>query len=107
MAYRNVAAFTTKALTAAKPGDTITERVTRGLRFVVGLGVRSWFYRYDWQGAQRQVTFGSWPTMGIAEARARFAELRAARKAGNGTRSRSWPISRPSAARMRLQQHEN
>ena len=76
-----LSAFTAKAIEAAKE-VTLTERISRGLRLVAGKSARTWVYRYDWEARQRQVTLGSWPTMGIAEARRRFAELKAGRKSG-------------------------
>ncbi len=74
-------AFTVKAIEMAKD-VTLTEQISRGLRLVAGKSARTWVYRYDWEARQRQVTLGSWPTMGIAEARRRFAELKAGRKSG-------------------------
>ena len=85
-----LSAFTAKAIEAAKE-VTLTERISRGLRLVAGKSARTWVYRYDWEARQRQVTLGSWPTMGIAEARRRFAELESgAQERRRSCRSYRW-----------------
>lgn len=84
MAYRKLKVFTSLAIESAPKGSTLTEEGTRGLRMRVGFGgTRSWIYRFS--GAEdrlKQVTIGSWPTLGIAEARRKWDELRSRRKSG-------------------------
>lgn len=84
MTHRTLSLFSTRAIEAARPGTTLTEAGSRGLRLKVGkTGARSWIYRFNGEGGRlRQTTLGAYPAMGIGEAREAWAKLRGAKKSG-------------------------
>lgn len=44
---------------------------------------KTWFYRYKFDGKEKWLTIGHFPTMGVAEARTTFNELWEIRKSGD------------------------
>ncbi|MDH3476177.1 MAG: tyrosine-type recombinase/integrase [Rhodospirillales bacterium] len=69
--------FTDKAIAALKPKAERYE-VWEGNGFgcrISRRGVKSWIWLYRFQGKPRRMTFGSYPTMGLATARVRLAEV--------------------------------
>jgi integrase len=66
-------ALTTKAIEAAKAGDSRREMpdpALSGLYLIVQpSGVKSWALRYRHAGKPKKLTLGRWPVMGLADAR--------------------------------------
>ena len=72
---RKINLLTDRAIRTAKPGthndgDGLTLRVGKG-------GQRSWVLRYSWDGTAGNVGLGSYPAVGLKEARALAADRRA------------------------------
>jgi integrase len=80
-------ALTTKAIEAAKPGETrreIPDPALSGLYLIVQpSGAKSWALRYRHGGKPRKLTLGKWPLMGLADARAAAADAVGAVEAGS------------------------
>jgi integrase len=72
-------ALSAKAVANLKSGKY---RDGEGLQFEVKGGSRRWTFSYMWEGRQRELAIGKYPTMSLAEARARRAELRDAKDRG-------------------------
>lgn len=74
-------ALTQATIDATKPRDKrreIPDGRTPGLYLIVQpSGARSWAYRYRVDGRPRKVTFGEYPALGLASARARAAKAKA------------------------------
>ena len=72
---RKINLLTDRAIRTAKPGthndgDGLTLRVGKG-------GQRSWVLRYSWDGTAGNIGLGSYPAVGLKEARALAADRRA------------------------------
>jgi hypothetical protein len=50
-------------------------------------GAKSWMYRFSWGGKRKWMTFGTYPATGLASARTRADEARAAIEAGTDPRT--------------------
>jgi integrase len=75
--------FTAAALRDAKPGTTLTEKTTPGLRLAATSARKSWIFRYvRSDGGKGQVKLGHWPGMSIEAARTAAAAARSLRDAG-------------------------
>lgn len=72
-------ALTDAAVRKAKAGTNLSDGACPGLRIAANAKVSgrgAWFYRYKAQNKLKQVKLGDYPGMGLAEARARWDELR-------------------------------
>jgi integrase len=72
-------ALSAKAVASFKNGK---HRDGEGLQFEVKGGSRRWTFSYSFEGRQRELAIGKYPTMSLAEARAKRAELREAKDRG-------------------------
>lgn len=77
-------AITDTAARQAKPKDkAYTLADTLGLTLYVATnGVRSWHFRFTWLGKQARISLGTYPEVGLKEARARRDEAREQVSAG-------------------------
>ncbi len=60
--------------------------------FVSPKGFRGWRFKYRWQGKEKQLTFGAWPEVSLAEARERRDTAR--RQLRDGKDPGTQPIER-------------
>jgi len=72
-------ALSAKAVASLKAGK---HRDGEGLQFEVKGGSRRWTFSYMFEGRQRELAIGKYPTMSLADARAKRAELRDAKDRG-------------------------
>ncbi|CAN5267014.1 hypothetical protein BH10PSE15_BH10PSE15_18240 [soil metagenome] len=70
--------LTFAAINAAQPRGNAYKLTDRnGLHlFVAATGTKSWRYKYDFGGKERLLTFGRFPDLGLADARALHEEAR-------------------------------
>ena len=61
--------ITAQLIAKAKPGDTLVEEQSPGLRLVVGSSKKSWRYRYRVGASLKQTVLGHYPAMDIPSAR--------------------------------------
>ena len=78
--------FTDKQISALRPRPTRYERMESG-RTGLGMrvtptGVKTWTFRYRFDGNQRRMVFGTYPAMGVAKAHMALAEARETLRAG-------------------------
>lgn len=70
--------FTVKTIEALLPSEKLTEYWDdghRGLGLRVSpLGLKSWFFYYRWRTSKRRLSLGTFPVIGLAEARIRANE---------------------------------
>jgi len=74
--------FSTRAIDAAKNGDSIREELSPGLRLHVGKTTKTWVYRYGTGSGgkqMKQVVLGHYPAMSIADARTAWSLARSRR----------------------------
>lgn len=87
--YVALPAFTLKAINAAQPGQTLTEKISPGLRLAINETTKTWFYRYSASDddrssrTSRQVRIGNFPALSIEMARSKWGLLREQRKQGH------------------------
>lgn len=73
----------------AKPGDCLVDSKCTGLQLeVTPKGIRTWFHRFRFEGKQPRIKIGSFPSMGLAEARAVVTSQRAALERGEAPTSK-------------------
>jgi hypothetical protein len=72
-------ALSAKAVATLKDGK---HRDGQGLQFEVKGGSRRWTFSYMFAGRQRELAIRKYPTMSLADARAKRAELREAKHRG-------------------------
>ena len=72
-------ALSAKTVASLKSGK---HRDGEGLQFEVKGGSRRWTFNYMFEGRQRELAIGKYPTMSLAEARAKRSELREAKDRG-------------------------
>src|SRR6476659_3886080 len=88
-------ALSAKAVASLKDGK---HRDGQGLQFEVKGGSRRWTFTYMFEGRQRELAIGKYPTMSLADARAKRAELREAKDRGIDPRRASAGATVPDKA---------
>jgi hypothetical protein len=88
-------ALSAKAVSSFKCGK---HRDGEGLHFEVKGGSRRWTFTYMFEGRQRELAIGKYPTMSLADARAKRAELREAKDRGIDPRRASAGATVPDKA---------
>lgn len=81
--------FDARAAKLLKPGEHIVVDGCPGLRLVASATRRTWIYRYKdpATGLMKQTKIGAWPVMPVAEAAAKWQELRARRDGGENIKA--------------------
>lgn len=76
--------FDARAAKLLKPNEHIVVDGCPGLRLIATATRRTWAYRYKHpqSGLMKQIKLGAWPVMPVAEAAAKWQELRARRDGG-------------------------
>lgn len=76
--------FDARAAKLLQPGNHIVVDGCPGLRLIASETRRTWAYRYKQpaSGLMKQIKIGAWPVMPVAEAAAKWQELRARRDGG-------------------------
>ncbi len=72
--------LTTKSIIAARPKEkpfAMSDKGHRGLSLhVASSGKKTFLFRYEWQGKQRSITLGEFPSLSLADARGQAEENR-------------------------------
>lgn len=94
--------FDARAAKLLQPGGHIVVDGCPGLRLSASATRKTWAYRYKdpASGLMKQVKIGAWPIMPVAEAAAKWQELRARRDGGEdltATRRKARPVEAPEA----------
>lgn len=95
-----MARFTDKSITALRPNAERYEKWEGGgfgIR-VSPRGAKAWIWVYHFEGRPRRLTLGSYPTMGLADARAKLAE--AQKLLANGSDPGDREVQQRKAARV-------
>jgi len=79
-----VPAFDSRAAKQLQAGQHLTLEDAPGLRLEASAEARSWIYRYKspLSGLMKQCKLGTWPALGLPQALAKWAELKAQRDVG-------------------------
>jgi len=102
--------FDPRAAKLLVPGQHLTLDEAPGLRLEASAETRSWIYRYKSpvSGLMKQIKVGVWPALGLAQALAKWSELKAMRDAGRcpATEKKAGKASRQAEARAKRSERQ-